>query len=256
MSGDANALGPFGQLLGVGLLWISFHCSGMCGPLLVGLDVGGVTQGASAARGVLSVLLYQLGRALTYAVLGGLAGLFGAGLRSLFEPAGAVLALGLGVALLGASARRRRRPSELVTLGARPRRTQAGRLLLALTTRLGLVGGVRDPLRVLTLGMVMGFLPCMIPLWALGLSAVTGSLVAGAGVMLLLVAMTTPVLLVATLLPRLAPRRLSRLPWLPRALMGLSGLWLALVGAAGLGVLPHAHVAFEVASRQFMVMFF
>ena len=65
---------------------------------------------------------------------------------------------------------------------------------------------MRSPLRDLALGAVMGFLPCMIVLWALGLSALTGSALHGAAIMLILVALTTPVLLGVTLLPRVLRR--------------------------------------------------
>ena len=42
-------------------------------------------------RGLLGVLVYQAGRSLTYAWLGGLAGLIGAGLSRIFTAAGGVL---------------------------------------------------------------------------------------------------------------------------------------------------------------------
>jgi uncharacterized protein len=96
----------------------------------------------------------------------------------------------------------------------------------------------------LMLGAMLGLLPCMITLWALGLAATTGSALHGAGVMVLLVVMTTPVLLGVTLLPRLL-RRLVRgraASLMPDILAGLSGLWLFLVGLAALGVIPHEHV--------------
>jgi sulfite exporter TauE/SafE len=121
------------------------------------------------------------------------------------------------------------------------------------------------PLGAVMLGAVMGFLPCMLPLWVLGLSALTGSAVHGAALMLLLVAMTTPVLLVVTLLPRLAPvlsrARGRRVPAAiataaPAFFMGVSGVWLLLVGSAGLGLIGHAHLGFTLAGRGFLIMFF
>ena len=41
---------PYAQLLGLGLVWVSAHCAGMCGPLLVGLDVAGVRSGRTVVR--------------------------------------------------------------------------------------------------------------------------------------------------------------------------------------------------------------
>lgn len=48
----------------------SFHCIGMCGPLALALPV----QHLAPWRQWLAILLYNLGRVLTYAVLGGLLG--------------------------------------------------------------------------------------------------------------------------------------------------------------------------------------
>ncbi len=113
------------------------------------------------------------------------------------------------------------------------------------------------PLRELALGAAMGFLPCMIPAWALGQAATTGSPVHGAAVMLLLVLLTTPVLLLTTQLPRLGwalPQGLrSRLArWLP----AVSGVWLLLVGGAGLGLWRHAHLGITLIGHPFMMMLF
>jgi sulfite exporter TauE/SafE len=109
------------------------------------------------------------------------------------------------------------------------------------------------PARLVALGGLLGLMPCMITLWALGLAATTGSPLHGAGVMLTLVAMTTPVLLGVTLLPRLVRRVTGRAgpTWVPRLLPGLSAVWLILVGLAGFGLVPHAHLSLG----PWMVMF-
>ncbi|HRE89162.1 MAG TPA: sulfite exporter TauE/SafE family protein, partial [Myxococcota bacterium] len=107
-----TAPAAYAQLLSVGLLWISFHCAGMCGPLLIGFDVAGAARGVRALPGALGVLTYQAGRALTYLLLGALAGLVGRGLAAVFEPAGAIFALLFGLTvvgtLIGREVRRRR----------------------------------------------------------------------------------------------------------------------------------------------------
>lgn len=61
--------------LSLGLLG-SFHCVGMCGPIALALPV----QNLSRADKFFSVLLYNLGRAFTYALFGLLFGLLGQGL--------------------------------------------------------------------------------------------------------------------------------------------------------------------------------
>ena len=244
------------HVLGLGLLWTSTHCASMCGPLLCGLQIGGAhpSKRTSVRRGLLGVLVYQAGRSLTYAWLGGLAGLIGAGLSRIFSAAGGVLALIFGALLLGSVVRARqplvalrRRPGPPITAAAL---RQVRRLLspLLLSTH---------PLRELALGAAMGFLPCMIPAWALGQAATTGSPVHGAAVMLLLVLLTTPVLLLTTQLPRLGwalPEGLrSRLArWLP----AVSGVWLLLVGGAGLGLWRHAHLGITLLGQPFMMMLF
>jgi sulfite exporter TauE/SafE len=90
----------YAQVLGLGVLWTSIHCIGMCGPLLSGLDIAGVMRGRSRLQGLLGVVAYQAGRGLTYAWLGGLAGLLGAGLGRLATISGALLALAVGLVLI------------------------------------------------------------------------------------------------------------------------------------------------------------
>jgi hypothetical protein len=263
---------PYAQLLGLGLVWVSAHCAGMCGPLLVGLDVAGVRSGQSALRGAGQVLLYQLGRSLTYAWLGALCGLLGAGLQRILRPAGSLLALALGAAALWPIATRIFR----ALVQPRSQRAQAAPDLIRLrrsadegkSFQLRSVERARGllhpllasthPLRPLALGAAMGLLPCMLVGWALGLAALTGSAYRGALVMLLLVGMTTPMLLTVTALPRLA---LFKAPGtlrtrLARALPAVAGVWLLLCGAAGLGLIAHQHIGVTVLGRPLLLMLF
>ena len=257
------AASAYAQVLSLGLLWTSVHCAGMCGPLLIGLDVAGVRCGRGAARGAGQVLAYQGGRALTYAWIGGLAGALGAGLTRTFAPAGAALALLLG-ALTLLLALRRLWPQAPVTLyPVRRSREAAGagalaeRALRALSSTLPTLRAGQSLLGSAALGALLGFLPCMVALWTLGLAALSGSALHGAALMLLLVAMTTPMLLGVTLLPRLL-RRAPRV-WLLRApalLQAVSGLWLLLIGAAGAGLIGHRHLGFTLWGRGLLVMLF
>lgn len=258
---------PYAQLVSLGLLWVSAHCAGMCGPLLVGLDVAGVRCGHGLVRGAGQVLLYQVGRGLTYAWLGGLCGLLGAGLARLLRPAGALIALALGLAALGpllsSLLRRDPRSGTLVRL-RRSADDQAGksqRLRFVEWANRGLLRPLLSsthPLRPLALGAVMGLLPCMLVGWALGLAALAGSPLRGALVMLLLVAMTTPMLLIVTALPRLplfsfASRLRARLA---TGLPLIAGVWLLLCGAAGLGLIEHRHIGGTLLGHPLLVMLF
>jgi len=251
------ALPPaYAHVLGLGLLWTSLHCASMCGPLLCGLHIGGAnpTSRSSAASGVRGVLTYQAGRGLTYAWLGGLAGLVGAGLGRIFTSAGGGLSLLFGVALLASVLRRR---SSLIQIG---RRSEVGIVTTVLVRMRALFSPLlrsTHPLRELVLGALMGFLPCMIPAWALGQAALTGSPFHGAAIMLLLVLLTTPVLLVTTQLPRLGsllPPRLRSA--VAKILPAISGGWLLLIGGAGLGLWRHVHLGFTLLGRPFMMMLF
>lgn len=244
------------HVLSLGLLWTSTHCASMCGPLLCGLHIGGARPGAktSVQRGLLGVLIYQAGRSLTYAWLGGLAGLIGAGLSRVFTAAGGVLAVLFGAVLLTSLVRTRQ---TLVALRRRPGTPIATAALQQVRRFTAPLLLSTHPLRELALGAGMGFLPCMIPAWALGQAATTGSPVHGAAVMLLLVILTTPVLLLTTQLPRLG----WALPPVLRSqaarwLQAVSGVWLLLVGGAGLGLWSHAHLCFTLLGYPVMMMLF
>ena len=255
----------YAQVLGLGVLWTSIHCIGMCGPLLSGLDIAGVMRGRSRLQGLLGVVAYQAGRGLTYAWLGGLAGLLGAGLGRLATISGALLALSVGLLLIHRTLRALR-PEQQQAAGTpliplrRPRLSlspavvveqvllHSRRALLPLLTS-------HHPLREVALGALLGMLPCMIPAWALSQAAMTGSPLHGALVMLLLVGMTTPVLLLATQLPTILgvlPASIHRR--LITLLPAVSGVWLILVGGAGLGLWSHAHLGITLAGRPFVMM--
>jgi uncharacterized protein len=55
----------------------SFHCAGMCGPIALATP----TVGVSTSEKVYSKLVYNLGRMLTYGMLGAIFGVFGLGLK-------------------------------------------------------------------------------------------------------------------------------------------------------------------------------
>lgn len=55
----------------------SFHCAGMCGPIALAVP----TKGKSTGERLISKVVYNSGRILTYAILGGVLGAFGLGLK-------------------------------------------------------------------------------------------------------------------------------------------------------------------------------
>lgn len=252
------------QLLSVGVVWISFHCVGMCGPIVGGVLGGRATSTGAALR---ALLLYQTGRAAVLALLGALTGAVGATFESALRHGGSVLTLVLACALLLSALPARR--GGLVAIGARGpwARTHAaldavverfGARLAALTARVDRQLGPRP----LLFGVVLAFLPCMIIAWGLSLAASTHSAWQGARVMLVLVAMTTlPLFLsvVAVALGRAAApshglwqRVAARMRMMPQL---LSGVWLLLVGLAGLGILEHQHLTVEVFGSWTLMLF-
>lgn len=70
----------------------SFHCIGMCGPIALSLPV----RKDTLTSRVVSILIYNLGRVITYAVIGLLFGLLGFG----FKIAGFQQSLSIGLGLL------------------------------------------------------------------------------------------------------------------------------------------------------------
>jgi uncharacterized protein len=211
-----NGVDALLQLVGVGVIWMSVHCAGMCGPIVIGLGVTGPAR----------VLQYQAGRAVTYALLGAATGLVGDGLTRVSSKAGVVVALVLGVIAIGRACNvRLPRRTGVVRIGARPSSLDA-----MLTRVMRVISGAPP----FALGAALAFMPCMIALWALGLAALTASPLWGAIVMVALVAMTTPWLLLAGTLARVSAR-------FSRAMLVVAGAWLLLVAAAGAGVVHHMH---------------
>jgi uncharacterized protein len=133
----------FGLAFALGLLG-SLHCAAMCGPLLLALPVAA----GGAGRFIAGRVIYQLGRVLTYALLGVFAGLVG---KSIFL-AGFQrwLSLALGVAVLVGFF-----ISKKVAVSA-----PVVRLVLGLKNLMGAQLQRRDFSSLALLGMLNGLLPC------------------------------------------------------------------------------------------------
>jgi sulfite exporter TauE/SafE len=260
------------QMFSIGALWIGVHCVGMCGTLLGALDLGNTALGVRPFHAAGRVLLYQAGRSVVYALFGALAGAFGALFSRAFSHAGAVLSVALGLLFLsralawpraslrptaaaGSAMKNATKTDDLVALRARPQPWR--RIIDDVRGALSVLALDRRPSRAFYLGAVLAGMPCMITLWALGLAASVASPLRGAVVMLTLVLLTTPVLLLSTLLARAVHALLRGAGrHAPRALLAVSSVWLVLVGLAGGGVIPHAHVGATAFGRHWLVMFF
>lgn len=251
----------YAQLIGIGLLWVTFHCSGMCGPIMVGLvahnyaPVPGERQRAQVTRRALGILAYQGGRAVIYGVFGALAGWLGASLdQSLRQVTGVASAVGAALLVLIAL-------YQIFGFGlgdkANTSYAKLGRWLGRLMKRMEHIVPSRGATRMAAFGVLMAFLPCMLMFWVLSLSMTSSSPMHGALMMVLLVAMTTPVLIISGCATALAPSRLrgagERL--IPVALL-VSGVWMGLIAAASNGLIEHIHLPFELFGEKYTFMLY
>jgi sulfite exporter TauE/SafE len=224
-----------------GLAMATFHCAGMCGPLIMSFQFG--MSGSNGSRRILAattqLLCYQSGRILVYALFGALIGIIGQSLRGQLMniAAWASLLVAVGFAIAG-----------MARLGLFP--TPLNPSASTLTTPLARLSGAllrqrkEAPYsRAFGLGLVMSLLPCGLVFWALGVVASRAHPIDGMALMALLVVYTTPALLAAAVLPAAFQRWKGRLQdRISGIALLVSALWLGLIGGAAVGVWPHASV--------------
>lgn len=241
---DGTGLGPLAlQVVGLGLVWTSLHCSGMCGPLIAGLRFGHRGESLHPARAAMDLLAYQGGRAVVYAGMGAAAGAAGMAVSAGLQRWTPLITLIVGLTFLLTAVRRLR--------GSVAPSGPPGRLARWSAAAMGRLAG-RPLLRAAALGSILAFMPCLLLFWVLSLAAASGSPWQGALITVLLVVMTVPVLMTAAVVPTLVGRwRRVCAPWIGPASMLVSACWMLLVGSAGLGLIPHAHLRWG----DYLVMF-
>ena len=243
------------QVLGLGVFWVALHCSGMCGPIMAGVIAD--TQGQIKTKWWLAsrrILGYQAGRALTYMTLGAIVGTLGAAVESSIHHITQASGIVVGVALVFAGL------SRIPAIAKRlethiPQGSWAGSFL---GRAMRLSNRIKSPIvRTSMLGVAMGFLPCMLMFWVLGVAASTASTLHGAGVMLMLIVMTTPVLLVTGLAPALLGRRWRKTgeKLIPGAIT-LSGIWMLAIAFAANGWIEHIFWSFKLDGRDYFFMLY
>jgi len=172
--------------LTIGLIG-SFHCIGMCGPIVVALPL----KKHNLISKITGAILYNSGRVLTYSILGILFGLLGRGIHMAgFQQWTAIL---LGSAMI---------ISVLFPFVFRERITIAGlfsgfaaRLILKLKK----LFTDRSYFSLLIIGLLNGLLPCGLVYVAIAGAINSGNVGSGALFMMLFGIGTIPLLLVATL---------------------------------------------------------
>ncbi|KPV39054.1 hypothetical protein AN478_12115 [Thiohalorhabdus denitrificans] len=209
-------------------LFSSLHCVGMCGGIM-----GALTMGLSPeVRGDRRRLLlyvggYNLGRILSYALIGALVGAVGAGLFAVIDPERGPMVLRSIAALLVAAV-------GLHLAGWFPRFATVERLGVPLWRRLEPLGRRLFPVSSLpaafAYGLIWGWLPCGMVYSAVILAAGQGGALPGALFMLAFGIGTLPAVAGAGAAAGLVAR-LRRIPHLSRVLglilvvLGLAGFW-------------------------------
>lgn len=165
----------------------SLHCVGMCGPLALALPGGG----ADRWRLVTGRLLYNGGRVVTYALLGGIFGLVGGMVRMAGLQQTLSIALGAAIILAGLVPLLGRR---VVLPGA-----FLGRGVAALKGSLSRLFQSRNRSSLLFIGLLNGLLPCGFVYLGLAGSLTTGSVAGGMAYMALFGLGTAPLMLAVSL---------------------------------------------------------
>ncbi|MEX2606359.1 MAG: sulfite exporter TauE/SafE family protein [Kiritimatiellia bacterium] len=176
-------LASIGSALALGLAG-SLHCLGMCGPLALALPAN---REATKAQRALGRLLYNLGRAVTYAGMGIFAGLFGRVLQVAgFQQA---LSIVLGVLLMATVfLNTRHMPEWVLNRFYRPVQRGLGRIL-----KRGSYAGLFQT------GLLNGLLPCGLVYAALAAASLQAGPVQGSLYMFLFGLGTLPLMFALSL---------------------------------------------------------
>lgn len=164
-------------------LFGSLHCVGMCGPIALALPHGGQSRWMA----IWKVLLYNLGRTVTYVLLGVLVGLLGEGL--FLAGAQKWLSIAIGIGLLAVAIFSIPVESKLL------RWPLVGRGYLLLKSALAKLLGKNSQLAFFQTGLLNGLLPCGLVYLAIVGAVSVGSVSGGAVYMLLFGLGTIPLML-------------------------------------------------------------
>lgn len=161
----------------------SFHCAGMCGPIAIALPLHGNTAGGKILGGA----LYNLGRILTYGLMGVLFGLFGRGMALLgFQQKISVIMGSLMIISVLFPALFRNQYSMSKSSSA---------LVGKLKSAIGRMFNIHSYQSLFFIGMLNGLLPCGLVYMAIAGAIGTGSVSRGSLYMILFGLGTIPMLL-------------------------------------------------------------
>ena len=165
----------------------SFHCAGMCGPIAIALPL----QGNTVAGKILGGTLYNLGRTITYGIMGALFGLLGQGVAMIGfqQKVSVVMGAIMILAVLFPALFRNQYSME------RSWFSFVGKLKASL----GKMFSIRSYTSLIFIGMLNGLLPCGLVYMAIAGAIGTGEVVLGSLYMILFGLGTIPMLLGITL---------------------------------------------------------
>lgn len=166
----------------------SFHCVGMCGPIALALPIGK----ASNFQLIVSRILYNLGRVVTYSFFGAIFGLFGKGIA--FAGLQRYASIALGVTILSYYLM----PSKFKgKLSSTKPYLLVSNFVKKSFSKLTKSGSSQS---LFLFGIINGFLPCGFVYVALAGAMTTGDYISGAAFMALFGLGTTPIMLATSLL--------------------------------------------------------
>lgn len=165
----------------------SFHCAGMCGPIALALPLHGNTVGQKIFGG----LLYNLGRTLTYGIMGAAFGFVGQGLGMIgFQQWVSVImgSIMIITALFPSLFRSRSGPEKSWLV-----------FVSKLKSRMGKLFAVRSFSSLFLIGLLNGLLPCGLVYMAIAGAIGTGGVLNGSAFMIAFGLGTIPMMLFISL---------------------------------------------------------
>lgn len=206
----------------LGLL-TGFHCAGMCGPIAISLPL----NDESWAHRTLGSLIYNLGRIITYSLMGAVFGLLGQGFKMagfqqwLSVAIGALMILSVLFPLLFKSFASKSPVFPVVE---------------RIKDKLGNLFGTKTNLSLFTIGLLNGLLPCGPVYVAIGLSLASANVFTGALYMAVFGLGTVPVMLTLSLVGNYFTTAIrTKIRKFVPVFIVLLGVWFVLKGL-GLGV--------------------
>lgn len=177
----------------------SFHCVGMCGPIALALPL----NNANWFTRIVGSLLYNVGRAITYAMMGAVFGVLGEGLqlggfqRWVSIIMGAIMVLAVLFPALFKNTSR----FDKYIYG----------YVARLKARFGVLFNKRSYSSLLVIGLLNGLLPCGLVYMALAGAIATGGVTSGALFMFIFGLGTLPMLLLLSLVGNVVSGKLKRI---------------------------------------------